>query len=88
MRPVKQNWQFMAQPSWLLTQMVMRSFCPWRREMGMSTASTVPPAAGPRSTSKVSFLVPSDAACTLSSRRPASTVATASTLSRNARPKL
>mmetsp|Transcript_917 Transcript_917/g.2191 ORF Transcript_917/g.2191 Transcript_917/m.2191 type:complete len:411 (+) Transcript_917:40-1272(+) len=60
-RPVRQNWQFMAHPSWLETQSVMRSFRPELRRIGMSTASTFPPAAGPSLTRNTSLRVPSDA---------------------------
>ena len=40
MRPVKQNWQFMAQPTWLDTQSVMRPLPPCSRTMGIKTVST------------------------------------------------
>ena len=46
-RPVKQNWQFMPQPTWLLTHSVVRGRAPPPRTIGMSTASTAAPAPSP-----------------------------------------
>jgi len=46
-RPVRQNWQFMPQPTWLLTHSVVRGRPPARRTIGMSTASTAAPAPSP-----------------------------------------
>ena len=73
MRPVKQNWQFIAQPTWDDTQTVTRGRLPPRRSTGMSTVSTLAPAAGPAVSENTSFRVPSAAVWTRSSVRPPST---------------
>ncbi len=73
MRPVKQNWQFIAQPTWDDTQTVTRGRLPPRRRTGMSTVSTLAPAAGPAVRENTSFRVPSAAVWTRSSARPPST---------------
>ena len=46
-RPVRQNWQFMPQPTWLLTHSVVRGLAPPLRTIGMRTASTAAPAPSP-----------------------------------------
>ena len=56
--PVRQNWQFIAQPTCEDTQMVIRRRSPASLMTGISTVSMVRPAAGPSVRRKASFLVP------------------------------
>ena len=53
--PVKQNWQFMAQPTWDEMHRVVRGRRPWLRTTGISTVSTSKPAPSPVC-SRVTFL--------------------------------
>lgn len=77
------TWQFIAQPTWLLTHSVMWLREPRRCSIGISTASTLPPLASPSVDVNTSLRVPSLAGTTRCSSRPPSTLASGSTLSQN-----